>query len=282
MPENATPTIHFGRLEILRSFQRPFTVDQYSTLNEKFNIGQIAPPAEGYPVLKYLAIGRGGHGPVIGANNAVLTNILQHVATHGALFEHIPFRMVPANADIPALEREKYRLRVLETHGGTQYFAYYLKVLDTTTAVPETRVITMQNSEIISDVPYVPSITALSPTPVDISNELVNSASGRHLVIRSQIPITLGTADINNIVDACTIKYGNAKFATISELALVSGFDIQITSTLGGGSATHNEIRSGQIMSFMGDHIELQTRPSSITLQYLLYTSYPFPPVVGS
>ena len=281
MAQNAVKTKNFALLDILRSLNVPFTIDQYSTLNEKFNIGNVAPPSSGYPIIQYLAIGRGGHANVVGSGNNTLVDILQHSVTDAALFEQIPFVLVPTSADLAPLERAKYRIRVLETYAGIDYFAYYLKVIPTASITAEARIIELSNGVITSDTAYVPSIASLSPTPVDISNTVINVVNGRHLVVQAVLPVVFDSTDIANIIYACVTKYGDIRYATISEIGVVGGFDISVTNNLGGVTATYLEIRSGQIMAFIGTIEELQQNPSSVTLQYALSNSMPFPPTLS-
>ena len=278
MSSNSVKSRNFSRLDILRSLNSPFTIDQYSTLNEVFAMGNVAPPETGYPVIKYLAIGRGGHKNVIGTGNNTLVDILQHGVTDAALFDQIPFLLVPTTADITSTERAKYRLRTMETYVGINYFAYYLKVIDTSTVLPTEQVITLNNGVITNDVAYVPSISSLTPTPVDISNTVINVVQGMHLVVQAVLPITLSSADIDNIIAACITKFGDIRYAVISELGIVGGFDKTITSTLGGISATYAEIQAAQIMVFIGSLQSLEQKPTSVTFNYALSSSSPLPP----
>lgn len=278
MAQNTKKTINFTLLEILRSMAIPFNVMSFSTLNEKYQLGNITPPSTGYPTLKYLAIGRGGHRNVIGGNSSGLVDILEHSVTDAALFEQIPFVLVPITDDISNLERAKYRIRKLETHNGIQYFAYYLKVIPENSITPEIRVIELSNGVKISDVPYIASASSLAPTPVDLSNTVVNTVEGRHIVVQSKINIQLDAADIIAINDAITTIYGDVRYATISELGIVSAYDININSTLGGVSVSYDEVRSAQIMCFIGTQIPLQHYPELVDVTYGLSNTSPLPP----
>jgi len=276
MSINAVKSKNFTLMEIQRSLNLPFVPDQYSTLNEKFNVGNVNPPSDGYPTIGYIGIGRGGKTNVIGSGNNTLVDMLQHNVTDGAFFEQIPFVMVPTTADLQPTERSRFRLRILETIGGVDYYSYYLMVLPTTGISVDRRIITITNGAQTSDLAYIPSAINLSPTPVDISNTTVNVTNGSHFVTQAILPVNFNTVDINNIIDACITKYGDIRYATISEVGMVSGFDVTVTTTLGGNSAVYTDLQCAQVMAYAATSQELQVYPSSLTLQFSLANSSPY------
>lgn len=278
MTTESVKSIHHTQLELLRSMDLPFEVDQYSTLNESFNVGEITPVTTTYPTIKYMAIGRGGHKHVTSAGGDSLVDILKHSPTDAVLFEHIPFVLVPTNADLTPVERAKYRIRVLRTYGGVDYFAYYLRVIDTAAIAPTARVIELSNSEIISDVPYVPGVSSLSPTPVDLSNTVVNTVEGKHLLVQSVLTVVLDSTDVTRLLDAIDIIFGDIRYATISEVGIVSAVDAEHTTTLGGVNVTYTEADVAQIFNFISTELPLQHSPSSATLKYGLSNAMPLPP----
>jgi hypothetical protein len=189
--------------------------------------------------------------------------------------------MVPTTNDLASVDRAKYRIRKLETYNNVDYFAYYLKVIPTANTTVESRVIEIHNGVIVSDVAFTPSLSDLTPSPINIDNVITNISEGKHLVTQAVLPITLNATDINNIIAACIIKYGDIRYATISEIGIVGGFDTPVSTNLGGIAASYDEIQTGQVMAFIGTVEELQQRPSSITLQYALSNSAPYPPTIG-
>lgn len=278
MAINSVKSKNFTLLEIQRSLNiQPQVNDQYSTLNEVYDIGNVAPPSTGFATISYLAIGRGGHQYVVGSGNSTLVTILQHNVTDAALFQQIPWIMVPVSADLSPTQRANYRLRILETISGVSYFSYYLKVIPTNTVAPTESIITLSNGSIISDVSYTPSAANLTPTPVNINNTTVNVMNGNHLVVQAVLPITLTSTDITNIINACVLKYGDISYATISEIGVVAGFDTTVSNNLGGVSATYLEVQAAQIMTFVASITELQSNPSTVTLQFSLGNSSPLP-----
>lgn len=282
MAKNSTKTLSQMRLDTLRTLNATFVIDQFSTLNELFSspvpaANLVSPPSTGYPTLQYLGIGRGGAQNVIGAGTNNLINEYIHLATDANFFQMIPFLAVPVSADISPTLRANYRLRVLETYNGVQYFVYYLKVISVNSTLSE-QLITVVNGIVTATNTYVPSSVSLSPTASVLSNTTVNVANGTQLVVQATLTITLSETDLQNIVNACILKYGNSQYATISECGLVGGFDTSVTTTLGGVSATYTEIQTAQIMSFLPINLPLQNSISGISLPFTLSSSAPLPP----
>jgi hypothetical protein len=283
MAVNSTKTKEFMRLEILRNLNAPFTIDQYSTLNENITVPNpaatlVAPPATGYPTIKCIGIGRGGLSSVIGSGNNTLVDIPMHGVTDAALFGMIPIVMVPTTADLSTTQRANYRLRTLETFGGIDYFCYYLKVFDTSTIQLTEHVLQLTNGTITSDTAFTPSSSSLTPTPVDLSNTIVNTSTGRHLFVQAVIPIVLNQADIDGIINVCATRFGDIRTAFITEIAAVAGFDTTVNTTIGGVTANYTELQCAQVMGFIAAGEMLQTRPSGITFQFGLSSTAPYPP----
>lgn len=274
MPQNTQKTIHHTNLELKRSLNIPFTVDQYSTLNEKFGIlttetGNVL-GAGVYPNIEYLAIGRGGHANITGTGGAALTDILRHGPTDACMFTALPFVMREEGNDLSVGERANYRMRTVETFNTVDYATYWLKKIDTNSVTPETRVITILNGDVVQDDPYVPTNASLNPTPIVVDNNDLNLADGRYITVRSSLGVTLDENDINEIIDACNIIYGDDRFAMISEVGVVSGHEYDL------GSGVF-ELTHAQILNFIGTEIPLQHRPDSATLNYLLANTMPYP-----
>lgn len=286
MSTNTVKTKQFSRLEQMRSINMAFSAEQYTTLNEQYTnptpaASYVNPPSSGYPTIKYMGIGRGGHQNVVGAGSDTLIASKYHSVTDAALFQQIPFVLAPVSNDLTPPQQAGYRLRVLETYNGSNYFAYYLKVIDTTSVTLQEQVIQLTNGAITSTTNYVPIVSSLSPVPVDISNTSINISNGSHLVVQTVLPLSLTAADITGIVNACTIKYGDPSYAFISELSIVGGFDTpSITTMLGGVSNTYIEIQTAQIMAFASPLAPLQTNPTGLVLPYAISNVAPLYPAV--
>ena len=279
MSENTTKTVHHVKGELQRALNIPFVVDPFSTLNEKFanaTINAAVPDGE-YPTIGYITIGRGGHRNRTGTGGASLLDILKHRPSDAVLFDHVPFLMREVGSDITHAERERYRMRTRVTYNSVDYMCYWVRVVDVSAAAPETRIVTVLDG-VSTEEEYIAGSSSQSPTEIVIDNDNLNTADGRYLVTQSNIGLTLDESDINEIINACEIIYGDAAYATISEVGLVSGFDLNITNNLDGvGDITYTEITHAQIINFIGTQIPLQHRPDSAVLDYGLANTMPYP-----
>jgi hypothetical protein len=247
-------TIWFTELEAARKAGGIYTPTPYSTLNEKFQIQQTATLNTGeMPDTDFLCIGRGGHRNV----GPDLTDILQHRITNACLFEHLPFVAREVDNDLSAAEREKYRLRRLENYDGVDYFFYYAKKLTPTAGGGS--IVEIDDSVTPADTrAYVPSSAQLSPEPVTMVNGVVNSSTDVFLQVAGEKEVTIDNAEVAEIINACRIKYNDERKAVISELAVVSGFDREISVADGGVAATYDELVAAQCCVFMpGDNKQL-------------------------
>lgn len=263
-------TMWFAMLQLSKSLNRDHDVVDYSTLNEKLNIQAGSSLAAGeMPDVQYMAIGRGG----VVNNGQSDRDMLQHKVTDGCLFEQIPFAMREISNDFDPAERDKYRLRRLETYGGTQYFCYYLLKVDIASSTPElNKIDTSGGVEDIS--PFVPQPSQLTPTPVPLdATGLPISTSNVSISVAAPVEITLSSQDIQNITEACRIIYGSVTKAIISEVAFCSGFDKTVTSNDGGTTVNYTEAIACQPATFIGEDLNLLYTSNSYTFRYELGTT---------
>ena len=280
MSGNVGKTVHLAELEHARQFQNPFSTLANSTVNEALNLGDSTPPVGEYPVTKYLMLGRGGltFTTLSGGSPTPITE--KHKVTDATMFDALPFVIAPVGSDLSPIDRAKYRGRVLEVIDGVSYFAYYIKVVEDYAPTVAITVVEMLNGTLVSEVPYVSSATSLNPTPSGLSNVTVNTATGRHISVKTTISTVLSEVVVSNIVAAAELKWGVSDAAVVSEIAFVSGYDKTISNSLGGISATYTEIQSGQVNVFAGAMANLALSSSELPLAFTLSTSLPLPPVV--
>lgn len=243
-------TIYGVQLQICQSRHAPFVILNNTTLNEKFDVlPDLAPAPKDYPSLDYWAIGRGGHYNYKGGDGADLTGSYYHEADHAALYEHLPFVLRPIDNDLTVAERAKYGLRVIKTYHGKQYIGYYLKRLPPVTTSPKLlKVTTVDGVQTVTD--FVPSASDLSPVPVLPTNSGVTDLTGSSLTTSENIRCELNQQEIDEVVNACIIIYGNAAYAAISEIALVQGKDKVTASTDFEGTAfNYTEVIGAQCNS---------------------------------
>lgn len=270
MSQKYTSTKSIWAVEV-ESSRRPggtFSPTQYSTLNEYFGIETATTLPTGVaPEAQYIVIGRGGHRNVVGGTSDSLVDVLQHRITNARLFTHLPFVLREVGNDLSAAERAKYRMRKLETFNGKQYIAYYMMKITLPTVTPVIEKLTVTNGTVAREA-YVPTAQQLVPKPVSMTNGKVNMSTGVHLSVTTPFTIKLTKADITNIMNAVDIIYGDARYAVISEMAICSGIDQNVNSTIGGTSVNYTEVLAGQIYNWIAANINLQYQ--SEELEYAL------------
>jgi hypothetical protein len=245
---NAVTTIYDQYATLASKYKLPFTPEAGTTLNDKFGINYAAPPTEGYPEIKYLAVGNGGHAVITGDN---FVCGLMHSCTDSALKNQLPWIVVPANNDLTLVEMAKYRIRVPMVIRGNPYIAYYLKVIDFPPMHIGYSTFKLEGGEVVNQQVYVPTLATQNPNMIDSSNISLNLVSGNHIATTIDTSIHLSEADLNGIIDACILLYGTANAATISELALVHGFDIESQLLVNGVQATYTEVQCAQVANFI-------------------------------
>lgn len=227
---NVTTSICAIGLNTAKALGLPYEVLDQTTLNEKFNVLPERTLPEGeYPITKFVAIGRGGHRNAAGSDNRSITILEKHRSRDKALFEHIPFILREQDDDLTTEQRKHYAMRTLVVIEDVTYIAYYLKILDLTSQTVEYNRVTITNGEEVS-VPYVPSSAELSPTPMVLNNQSVNVSNGEFITASTLINCDFNEWEVAEILNACRIIYGEENYATLSEVALCSGYPIQHTA----------------------------------------------------
>ena len=237
-----------------------------STLNQKLNINQdILPVSTEIPVVKYLAIGNGGHGFIIGGNGRVKWNAKHHTVKHTALYNQLPFVLRLPENDLSASERLKYRLRRLETHNGVTYVAYYLRVLDLSTTEPTLELRHVEDG-VTTSTPYEPTIEDLNPVPPTLVTGEAVTTTGDYLASTAKIPFKLSPEEVEEFVNAVKIIEGEDGYAVISEVATVSGIDRAVTGDFNGAQQSYTDVIYAQITSFISTAWVMEYQTDGITL----------------
>ncbi len=267
---NVTRTIYASALQSAQVLGIPYDIVDNTTLNEKFGILDGTHPTEGYPTMQYLAIGRGGHRNASGADGASLTRLNTHRASDAALFRHLPFVLREVDNDLTAIERANYALRREETIDGVTYVAYYLmRINNANVDIDYNRVIVSDGDQ--STVPYTPSSSDLNPTPIEASSTGINVSDGEYLTASAGITLNFTANIINEIVNAAKIIYGEEEYATLSEIALVTGQDYTHSAVNDeGGSFTYPEVIAAQVNTHITLHQQLWLLNNSLTLEFNL------------
>lgn len=269
MAASSVKTVHLDLIENARSKQSIYTPLDYSTLNEKFDHFHDEPQPSGYPAIGFLAIGNGGHGLAAGNAGSAIFDRYQHEITDAALFNQIPFIMRPIDDDLSQTERAKYRFRVLKEYGGSYYWAYYLKKITFSSEEPQIEILQTTNG-VTTPTPFEPNASMLNPTPLEMLNGQVNDVPGRKLSVQTPIGFSLNADDIAEIISACEIIYSDSRYAVISEIAIVSGYDKAVVSTEGGTSVPYTELIVAQCCNFVREFFDLSSASTLLELNYEL------------
>ena len=244
-----TRTIYGSKLQTAMLLGKTPVIDTNTTLNEKFGIqANVNPSAADKLAAKYLAIGIGGHRSIAGAEGITYTASRRHRASDATCFKHMPFVLRRINNDLTVDERAKYALRREETHGGLQYYAYYLKRIELADVVPAMQYTVVDNG-VETTQPFVPTNSNLNPVQTDLTNTEVVSTSGNYLSVSAVIPINFTQADVEEYKAVARILYDNELMAIISELAICSGVDRNVQGTVNGSNFTYAEAVAVQILT---------------------------------
>lgn len=248
--EHVTRTAYFSQLQSAMVRGGAYKWLEHSTLNEKF---QVLPkeytPGGVYPILSYLAIGRGALGMFAGADGQPDMMIHQHKSTDAALFEHMPFVLRTLDNDLPAERRNRYALRQQVEFFGILYWAYWLRRVDFSQADTDLflKRVLPDGSTQVDD--FVPDESNLNPTPVDLSDSGTNLLAGYSVIASTIIDIPLDDFDINEIRNASQIIKRATGKANITEIALCTGGVKQIQAQSPTGTFPFNEAIGVQVAS---------------------------------
>lgn len=244
-------TIHGAYLQTVQLLGLPFIVKANSTLNEKFQVhSDVNLGDTDMPRTRYIAIGNGGHTFNTTADGIPTPSSVQHLPRHGSLYNHLPFILRPLSDDLTAIERSKYRMRKIEEINGTRYAAYYLKTIDVSQTLPQLELRDIANGNITS-VPFEPTITDLNPVaPALVNNGLVTT-TGTYIAATAKVPFTMDEWEVNEFTSACNIKYGDDRYAIISEIALCSGIDRAVSGEFNNVVSGYIDVVVAQVVSFL-------------------------------
>jgi hypothetical protein len=273
---SSTRTVYGVALQAIQHAGLPFVLEQNTTLNERFGVlSGVTPPKT--PSLAYFCIGKGGHQSTNGADGTPLTKSKTHKTTDAGLFSFLPFIIRPTSSDLSPVERAKYAMRVQQTFGGTNYFCYYLKRYDFSAATLTKRISTTTNG-VTSYATFTPSAGNLQPTATVLSANGVNPLAGQAVEVSSTSDMSLSGSEVQEIINAATIIYGDPAYAVISEIGICSGVDKIID--LGGG-VTFNEAIAVQICTFINTIHILSATPEGVAGTLQLGSSEPIYQILG-
>lgn len=262
---NVVRTGAAGAVQTAQYIGKPVAQLPNTTLNEKLSIHATEMlTSDDITAVRYVCIGNGGHGLLV-TGGRVKWKGLKHEPQHAALYNQLPFVLRTLDNDLTPLERQKYRLRRQETHGGVPYVAYYARVLDlsTTEVVRETRTVV---DGVTTSKLFVPSIEDLNPVPPAITSGDAVTTTGSYLAVSAKVPFEMTKEEVEEFVKACAIIEGEDGFAIISEVTTVSGIDRSVSGTFGGAAQTYIEGICMQVTSFITTAFIMEYQTDGIKL----------------
>lgn len=263
-----TRTVYGARLQTAQLLGLPLVIPAHSTLNERFNIAaNITVPDNVIPRIAYAAIGNGGHRMVVGANQISFPQPIKHLPRHAGLYNQLPFVLRTLDNDLTSSQRAQYRLRTIIQVNGTAYAAYYLKVLDLSNSVPELEYYTVRDG-VTSAASFSPNSNDLNPTPPALTSTGVVETTGDYIAATAQVPFKMTLDDLQEFMNVCNIIYDDPNYAMISEIALCSGVDKEVTGDFGGVVSSYKEAIGVQVFSFMCAFYATQFSNSGIDLTF--------------
>lgn len=249
--KKSTRTVYGALLQTAQRFKQPLPILLNSTLNQKFDVSaSLTPNLDEMPFTQYFAIGLNGVTIEAATNGLYETKYREYDPRWASLLTHVPFIMRRLQDDLTAAQRVPYRMRCIETHGGVQYASYYLKKLNlaATTVAAEYRTIV---NDIVTPSAWTPTLANLNPVPMPVLANQVLTTGDDYVAATKKLQLVFSPSDIQEIMDAVNIIYGNPNFANITELALVSGVDRVVTGAFNGISASYTEAIYAQVNDFI-------------------------------
>lgn len=175
---------------------------------------------------RYLVIGNKAHYNVTGPVGSPPTQgTLPHKARHSGLYGLIPFIARPVTSDLTSLQRQLYRLRKTLYRDGVLYAVYFGRVLDTGAVAVETTLTTVTAGVGVTT-PFAPTVNDRRPQLPDVGT----TNDGSYLQVSAVMNIAFTATEVQEIIDAVALFYGDASYAVISELGLCTGLDKVVTA----------------------------------------------------
>lgn len=248
--ELITRTAYGAKIQTSQLLGIPNEVEEYTTLNEKFNVAtQYSMNAGDEQKMRYMVIGNGGHTmTVTGSNNNIpVPKPNQHAPTDAALFSHIPYIVRPIENDIDATTRARYCLRKIITIEGEDHVAYYARRVDLTGVLAQMLFKNIENNVETSG-PFIPTASNLSPVASNINTGNSIPTTGDFVLATAPINFILDEFDMAEIQNAASILFGSEDAAIISELGFVAGVDKTVAALdYTGTSFNYSEVIAAQI-----------------------------------
>ncbi len=244
-------TIYGALLDTAKRFNEPLPILPNSTLNQKFGVSELETIlTDEFPHTQYFAIGLKGTDIKMDTDGLYVTKYREYNPRWASLLGHVPFVMRPADNDLTAQERMNYRMRRIEEHNGQQYVAYYLRKLDTSQGSVGVEHRKLVDNNIVPSA-WEPTLADLNPTPITANPNQVIRTGDDYLSAVRRFELNFTPNDIQEIMDAVNIIYGDPDKANLTEFALVSGVDRSVQGSFNGSLQNYTEAIYAQVTDFV-------------------------------
>jgi len=205
---NTAKTIYALKANIAKEIGVKYKPELNTTLNEKFDVfPNYDITTDEYPLLNLITIGSSGNNII--DSDLIKMKRARHTAKDGALFNHIPFLIVPMNTPLTEDEQKKFRLGSVQTINGVKYDCYYGLVIDN--IIYDDRIFKIRITDGLSNMYPLDTNEddkILNPTP--ISNLNVDQITNEMVLNSCSVKISFTKDDMDRIKD-------NIKFITGEE-----------------------------------------------------------------
>lgn len=266
--ENIVRTIYGAALQATMLTGTPLVIKPNTTLNEKFGIQDThVLNNQDMPRLRYATVGNGGHTWRAGADSIPIPETAQHSPWDAALFNHLPFVLREVTQDLTPVEVERYAMRRIETHGGVDYAAYYLRRLPLVGVMTEMEMHSVLN-DVTTTTPFIPTSSNLDPVPVDLDEGGANVTTGDYLTASSKLAFVLDAFDVAELLNVARVLYQDEGYAIISEIGLCSGVDKLVLVTTPSGGFNFTESVATQVITHISTFIPLKFTSTGVNMLF--------------
>lgn len=248
--EKSVRTAVGAKLQTAQKLNRPYVLDDNSVMNKQLNILPNEIPTK-IPHTRYFGIGIGGLSVrFIGEKRRIELFPCPHDPRHTGFYEQIPFVIRPVSEGLTTTERIRFRLRRLITIGGVVHEAWYGRVLDlnATSVQLEYRVI---QDGVVTSTPWEPSPDDQHPTPMTVNPGQVLVTGDDYVAATAKTSLEFTPWDIAELINVGRVLYESEDAITVSEIALLSGEDIETHGDFNGLSLPYTDAVGVQINDFV-------------------------------
>jgi len=254
------PTVYQASFLTHKLFSQNYVINNQFTLNKRFStFDNIVPPSNVDPIMRYMAIGNGGHTVTTDLSGNVLVNPIQHSPDNISLYSHIPWIIREDGNDLTIAERAIYRMRVEVFIAGIKHYAYYLRLINPLPTNIQMNKITWSGSS-STTIPFVPGNNNINPTPTTNTS----TAGDEYITVDTTVPLRITGTEATEIKDAVTKLFGNSDYAIISELGLYMGIDTTVQDPV--TAIQYTEVVGTQPTVFMNTFMALNYAVDPIEL----------------